>query len=319
MNTFGKVFVTGHKGMVGTAILKELKKNNYKNILVASKKDLDLRDQNNLDVWFNKKKPTTVILSAAKVGGINSNNKYPAEFIYDNLMIQSNIIKSAHKYKVKKLLFIGSSCIYPRKTKIPIKENQLLSGQLEKTNYAYAIAKIAGLKMCEAFRDQYNCDFRSIMPTNLYGPGDNYALENSHVIPAIIKKLHQAKKQNKKKVYLWGDGSPKREFLFSEDFAKICLKILSLSKIRWRKNLNSNVSHINIGTGEEVSIKKLSQIINKVVGYNGQIVFSDNGLNGTPRKLLDISLMKKIGLKHSTNLKDGIIKSYRDFLNNYEK
>ncbi|WP_395052703.1 GDP-L-fucose synthase family protein [Flavobacterium sp.] len=292
-----KIFVAGSNGMVGSAIIRELEKNGYYNIVVRSSKDLDLRNQQAVISFFEKEKPEYVFLGAAKVGGIHANNEYPAEFLYENMMIQNNVIHTSHLYKVKKLLFLGSSCIYPKFSSQPIKEEYLLTGELEPTNEAYAIAKIAGVKMCKFYNKQYGSNFISAMPTNLYGINDNFDLSNSHVLPALLRKFIEAKNNNHTSVTIWGTGSPKREFLFVNDLAEACLFLML--------NYNSNET-INVGTGVDISIKQLAETIKEITNYNGELIFDDSKPNGTPRKLLDVSKINNLGWKHSTKINDGI-------------
>ena len=307
MNKDSKIYVAGHRGMVGSAILRKLQKEGYSNIITKTSKELDLRIQKDVDDFFKLEKPEYVFLAAAKVGGILANNTYRAEFIYDNLMIQSNVIHSAYKYGVKKLLFLGSSCIYPKYAPQPMKEEYLLSGYLEPTNEPYAIAKIAGIKMCEAYRHQYGCNFISAMPTNLYGPNDNYDLNNSHVLPALIRKFHEAKIYNKKEVTVWGTGNPLREFMHVDDLADACLFLM----------LNYNDSQfVNVGTGKDISIRELAELIKTIVGYEGNIIFDTTKPDGTPRKLLDLNYVHSLGWHHKIELEEGIKMTYQDFLKN---
>ena len=307
MNKDSKIYVAGHKGMVGSAILRKLQKEGYSNIITKTSKELDLRIQKDVDDFFKLEKPEYVFLAEAKVGGILANNTYRAEFIYDNLMIQSNVIHSAYKYGVKKLLFLGSSCIYPKYAPQPMKEEYLLSGYLEPTNEPYAIAKIAGIKMCEAYRYQYGCNFISAMPTNLYGPNDNYDLNNSHVLPALIRKFHEAKIYNKKEVIVWGTGNPRREFMHVDDLADACLFLM----------LNYNDSQfVNVGTGKDISIRELAELIKTIVGYEGNIIFDTTKPDGTPRKLLDLNYVHSLGWHHKIELEEGIKMTYQDFLKN---
>ncbi len=310
MDKDSKIYVAGHTGMVGSSIVRMLQKKGYNNLLFKSSKELDLKDANSVDAFFKKNKPEYVYLAAAKVGGILANNKYRAEFIFDNLSIQNNVIHSSHKYEVSKLLFLGSSCIYPRMAPQPIKEEYLLTGSLEKTNEPYAIAKIAGLKMCEAYKAQYGCDFITVMPTNLYGPNDNYDLLNSHVLPALIRKFHEAKLKKSDEVEVWGTGLPKREFLYVDDLAEACYFLM---------NKSNNVSNINIGTGEDISIKELATLIKKVTNFDGNIKFDSTKPDGTPRKLLDVSLINKLGWKHKINLLEGLEMTYKDYLQKISK
>jgi len=307
MNKDSKIYVAGHRGMVGSAILRKLQKEGYSNIITKTSQELDLRIQKDVDDFFKLEKPEYVFLAAAKVGGILANNTYRAEFIYDNLMIQSNVIHSAYKYGVKKLLFLGSSCIYPKYAPQPMKEEYLLSGYLEPTNEPYAIAKITGIKMCEAYRHQYGCNFISAMPTNLYGPNDNYDLNNSHVLPALIRKFHEAKIYNKKEVIVWGTGNPRREFMHVDDLADACLFLM----------LNYNDSQfVNVGTGKDISIRELAELIKTIVGYEGNIIFDTTKPDGTPRKLLDLNYMHSLGWHHKIELEEGIRMTYQDFLKN---
>ena len=299
-----KIFVAGHKGLVGSAIIKKLSKKNK--ILTVEKKKLDLLNYEKTLNYFKKHKFDHVYLCAAKVGGIYANSKYPADFIYQNLQIQNNCIISAYKTKVNKLLFLGSSCVYPKKPKIPIKERFLLSGELEKTNEAYAISKIAGIKMCESFNVQYNTDFRAVMPTNLYGPNDNYDDLNSHVLAALIKKILKAKQKNKNRIVVWGNGNAKREFLHTYDLADACIKIMSLSKKNFLNIVEKDNQFINIGYGKEISIKELTKLICKITNFHGTIVYDKTKPNGTYRKLIDSSRMSKINWKPKISLTEGI-------------
>ena len=295
-----KIYVAGSNGMVGSAIVRALKAKGYINIVVKSSKELDLKNQQAVHDFFNQEQPEYVFLAAAKVGGIHANNSYPATFIYDNLMIQSNVIQAAYDFNVKKLLFLGSSCIYPKFAPQPIKEEYLLTGSLEPTNEAYAIAKIAGLKMCQFYKQQYGCNFISAMPTNLFGVNDNFNLENSHVLPALLRKFIEAKQNNKQEVTIWGSGTPMREFLFVDDLAKACLFLM--------ENYN-DVETVNIGTGEDVSIKELAETIMKIVGFEGHLIFDASKPDGAPRKLLDVSKINNLGWKHQTSLENGIQKT----------
>lgn len=305
MEKNSKIFVAGHRGMVGSAIVRKLRFEQFENIITKTSAELDLRNQEAVTNFFQKEKPEYIFLAAAKVGGIVANNTYRAEFLYDNLMIETNVIHCAYATDVSKLLFLGSSCIYPKLAPQPLKEEYLLSGFLETTNEPYAIAKIAGIKLCEAYRDQYNCNFISAMPTNLYGQGDNYHLQNSHVIPGLIRKFHEAKKNNLPVVEVWGTGTPLREFMYVDDLADACLFLM--------KNYNQKL-FINIGTGEEITINDLAQTIKKVVGYSGEIRFDALKPDGTPRKLMDSERLHRIGWKHSISLKEGLEKTYQSFL-----
>ncbi len=307
MEKNSKIYVAGHNGMVGSAIIRNLKERGYTNIVYRSSKELDLRRQIEVEKFFEDEKPEYVYLAAAKVGGIHANNTYPAEFIYDNLMIETNIIHSAYKNKVKKLLFLGSSCIYPKFAKQPIKEEYLLEGKLEETNEAYAIAKITGIELCKFYRRQYGCDFISAMPTNLYGINDNFDLETSHVMPALIRKFHEAKINNEKEVVMWGTGKPKREFMYVDDLAD-ALNHLMLNY--------SDEFHVNMGTGEDIEIGELGKIIKEVVGYRGKIVNDLSKPDGTPRKLLDVTKLKDTGYTHKVELREGIERVYEWYLEN---
>ena len=300
MQSNSKIFVAGSNGMVGSAIIRELEKNGYHNILKKSSKELDLRNQQAVLSLFELEKPEYVFLAAAKVGGIFANNEYPADFLYDNLMIQNNVIHAAHIFKVKKLLFLGSSCIYPKFAQQPIKEEYLLTGVLEPTNEAYAIAKIAGVELCKFYKKQYGCNFISAMPTNLYGINDNFDLQNSHVLPALLRKFIEAKQSNAQNVTIWGSGTPMREFLFVDDLANACLFLM---------NAYNDFETINIGTGEDVTIKELAETIQKTVGFEGKLVFDATKPDGTPRKLLDVSKINNLGWKHKVNLQQGIEKT----------
>ncbi len=295
-----KIYVAGSNGMVGSAIVRTLEAKGYSNIVVKSSKELDLKNQQAVRDFFSQEQPEYVFLAAAKVGGIHANNTYPATFIYDNIMIQSNVIQAAYDFNVKKLLFLGSSCIYPKFAPQPIKEEYLLTGSLEPTNEAYAIAKIAGLKMCQFYKQQYGCNFISAMPTNLFGVNDNFNLENSHVLPALLRKFIEAKQNNKQEVTIWGSGTPKREFLFVDDLAEACLFLM--------ENYTGNET-VNIGTGEDVSIKELAETIMKIVGFEGNLIFDASKPDGAPRKLLNVSKINTLGWKHQTNLEEGIQKT----------
>lgn len=306
MRKKSKIYVAGHRGMVGSAIYRELRKEGYNNICTATSTELDLRDAASVDHFFRENQPEYVFLAAAKVGGILANNNYPVDFLYDNLMIQNNVIEAAFRYNVKKLLFLGSSCIYPKFAAQPIAESSLLAGHLEPTNEAYAIAKIAGIKLCQAYFKQYDCHFISAMPTNLYGIGDNYHPENSHVLPALLRRFHEAKEENREEVVIWGTGTPLREFMFADDLGKACVFLM---------HNYDDPEIINVGTGEEVSILDLAQIIADVVGFEGRIVFDKTKPDGTPRKLMDSSRLHALGFHHQTSLKEGIQIAYGDFQN----
>jgi len=305
MDKNSRIYIAGHKGMVGSAIYRKLHKEGFDNIITRNSSELDLRDQRAVTEFFDTEKPDYVFLAAAKVGGIIANNTYRADFLYENLQIQNNVIHSSYVNKVKKLMFLGSSCIYPKLAPQPLKEEYLLTGLLEHTNEPYAIAKIAGIKMCDAYRDQYGCNFISVMPTNLYGYNDNYHPQNSHVLPALIRRFHEAKVQESPDVTIWGTGSPMREFLFADDLAEACYYLM--------QNYDE-AGLVNIGTGEDLSIKDLALLIKKIVGYEGEIKFDTSKPDGTPRKLMDVSKLHSKGWKHTIELEDGIKLAYQDFL-----
>lgn len=309
MEKDSKIYVAGHKGLVGSAIVRNLQDKGYNNIIYRTHSDLDLLDQMQVRNFFEEEKPDYVFLAAAKVGGINANNTYPADFIYENLQIECNIIKSSHDFKAKKVLFLGSSCIYPKMCPQPMKEEHLLSGYLEETNEAYALAKISGLKMCEFYKKQYGDNFISCMPTNLYGPNDNFNLETSHVMPALIRKIHEAKKNDASSVEIWGSGNPLREFLYVDDMADACVFLM--------ENYDG-VQHVNIGTGKEVSIRELAELIKEVVGFSGDLKFNKDMPDGTPRKLLDVSKLENLGWKYKVELKEGIEKAYIYYCENFK-
>lgn len=308
MNKNSKIFVAGHKGLVGSAIVRNLENNGYKNLILRTHKELDLINQTAVNNFFDKEKPEYVFLAAAKVGGIYANEVYPADFIYENLMIQNNVIKASHDNKVKKLLFLGSSCIYPKFAKQPIKEEELLTGSLEVTNEGYAVAKIAGLEMCKFFKRQYGDNFISCMPTNLYGSNDNFDLKTSHVMPALIRKFHEAKIKKLKEVEIWGTGTPLREFLHVDDMADACVFLM---------NNYDGEEHVNIGTGEEISIKDLAILIKRIIGYNGNIIFNNDMKDGAPRKVCDVSKLNKMNWKHKISLDYGIRNVYEWYKNKY--
>lgn len=304
-----KIYIAGHKGLVGSAIVRNLQSRGYKNIIGKSHAEMDLEDQILVEEFFKAERPEYVVLAAAKVGGINANNKQPADFIYSNLQVQNNVIMCAHKYGVKKLLFLGSTCIYPKMAPQPIKEEALLTGPLEPTNEAYALAKIAGLEMCKFFKRQYGDNFISCMPTNLYGPNDNFDLESSHVLPALIRKFHEAKINHVPVVECWGTGTPLREFLYVDDMADACVFLL--------ENYDGE-QHVNIGTGKEISIKELAELVKKVVGYTGKIIWNTNMPDGTPRKLTDVTKLHELGWKHHYELKEGLEMAYEWFVENID-
>ena len=304
MNKNSKIYIAGHRGMVGSALLRKYKKEGFDNFILKTSSELDLRDQNAVAQFFENEKPDYVFLAAAKVGGIHANNTFRAEFLYDNLMIQSNVIHQSYVHSVKKLLFLGSSCIYPKLAPQPLNEDYLLTGLLEPTNEPYAIAKISGIKMCDAYRSQYGCNFISAMPTNLYGPNDNYDLNNSHVLPALIRKFHEAKKSNSPFVEIWGTGSPRREFMHADDLAAGCFFLM--------ENFNEE-GFVNIGTGEDIPIKDLAILIKEVTGFDGELRFDTSKPDGTPRKLMDVSKIQNMGFKHSVSLEDGVKRVYGEY------
>ena len=301
MNKTDKIYIAGHNGMVGSAIKRKLELEGYSNLVYKTSAELDLTNQQSVNQFFEQEKPQVVILAAAKVGGIHANNVFRADFIYQNLMIEANVIHASYMHKVKKMLFLGSSCIYPKMAPQPLKEEYLLTAELEYTNEPYAIAKIAGIKLCESYRKQYGCDFISAMPTNLYGPNDNYDLNNSHVLPALIRKFHTAKKEKQANVVIWGSGSPMREFLHVDDLANACLFLI--------ENY-SNELHVNVGVGVDVSIKDLALMVKKIVGFEGELVFDATKPDGTPRKLMDVSKINSLGWKHTIELEEGIKRVY---------
>ncbi|PJZ53401.1 GDP-L-fucose synthase [Leptospira adleri] len=313
MEKTAKIYIAGHKGLVGSAIERVLRKEGFENIIGRSHSELDLTEQKDVLDFFKREKPDYVFLAAAKVGGIYANNTYPAEFIFSNLQIQNNIIDACYRFHVKKLVFLGSSCIYPKFAQQPMDEGQLLDGKLEPTNEPYAVAKIAGIVMCQSYNRQYGTNYISVMPTNLYGPGDNYHPENSHVLPALIRRFHEAKIKNLPEVVVWGTGKPLREFLYSDDMARACVFLM--------KNYDVNGDpkggeHVNVGSGIEVSIRELAETVKDVVGYQGLLTFDLTKPDGTPRKLLDVSKLHKMGWKHQVELREGIELAYADFVKN---
>ena len=314
MNLNDKIFIAGHNGLVGSALLRKLKSRGFSNLLIRNRKDLDLTDQKKVKDFFNKEKPDFVILAAAKVGGIFANNTYPADFIYQNTMIEANIIHSAFKNKVNRLLFLGSTCIYPKDIEQPMREDALLSDKLEPTNEPYALSKILGIKLCESYNRQHGTDFRSVMPTNLYGINDNFDPDNSHVIPGLINRFHNAKINNHKEVKVWGSGNAMREFLFVDDMAEASLFVLDLDKEIYQSNTHPMLSHINVGSGKDITIKELAEMIKQVIGYQGDLFFDTSKPDGSPRKLIDISRLSDMGWKSSTNLRDGLEKTYEWYL-----
>ncbi len=315
-----KIYIAGHRGMVGSAIVRQLKRlsPDTTHLLLRTHNELDLTDQAAVRAFFQTEKPDVVYLAAAKVGGIHANNTYPAEFIFQNLMIQANIIDAAFRNGVKKLLFLGSSCIYPRNVPQPMREDALLTGMLEPTNEPYAIAKIAGIKLCESYNRQYGAshgvDYRSIMPTNLYGPGDNYHPENSHVIPALIRRFHEAKASNAPNVSIWGTGTPRREFLYVDDMAAACVHVMNLPQATYSQHTQPMLSHINVGCGEDITIGEVAQAIANTVGYTGQITFDSRKPDGTPRKLMDSSRLNALGWQAEIGLEQGLAMAYQDYL-----
>ncbi len=321
MDNQPKIFVAGHQGMVGSAILRTLAQNGQKNIITRSRSELNLTDQAGVRAFLEAEKPDQIYLAAAKVGGIHANNTYPAEFIYTNLMIESNVIHEAWRVGVKKILLLGSSCIYPKLAPQPMNESALLTGTLEPTNEPYAIAKIAGIKLCESYNRQYHeshgTDYRSVMPTNLYGPGDNYHPENSHVIPALIRRIHDAKITDSPAVTVWGSGSPRREFLYVDDMAAACVHIMNLEYATFAAHTHPMQSHINVGYGDDITILKLAETVADTIGFQGEIKFDPGKPDGAPRKLMDSTLLNTLGWKAKVTLKQGLSLAYNDFLNTY--
>ena len=315
MNSKNKIYIAGHNGIVGSAIVRQLqtKLNNTAQLITRTHQELDLTNQQQVDNFIAGERPNQIYLAAAKVGGIHANNIYPADFIYQNLMIQANIIHAAHKNNIQKLIFLGSSCIYPKSAKQPMKEEALLTGVLEPTNEPYAIAKIAGIKLCESYNRQYSRDYRSVMPTNLYGPGDNYHPKNSHVIPALIRKFHEAKSDNASKVTIWGSGKPKREFLYVDDMASACVYVMNLDKEVYQQQVKPMQSYINVGTGQDLTIKQLAEGMAKVIGFKGKIEFDISKSDGTKRKLMDSTRLNSLGWRPKIDLEQGIKQTYKDY------
>ncbi|MDM0114289.1 GDP-L-fucose synthase [Variovorax sp. J22R133] len=309
-----RIYVAGHRGMVGSAIVRCLERSGVKSIITRTHAELDLTDQAQVRAFFAREKPDEVYMAAARVGGIHANNTYPAEFIYSNLMVQNNVVHEAWRSGVNKLLFLGSSCIYPRMAPQPMAESALLMGKLEPTNEPYAIAKIAGIKLCESYNRQYGTDYRSVMPTNLYGPGDNYHPENSHVLPAMIRRFHEAKIADAPFVTIWGTGQAKREFLYVDDMAAACVHVMALPPMDYASNTQPMESHINVGTGEDLSIAELATVVAQAVGYRGGLKYDTSKPDGTPRKLLDVALLHRLGWKAQISLREGIQRAYADFL-----
>ncbi len=310
MKADSRIYVAGHGGLVGSAIVRRLQAGGYRNLITRTHAELDLTNQEAVHAFFRAERPEYVCLAAAKVGGIHANNTYRADFIYQNLAIQTNVIHAAYQYGVKKLLFLGSSCIYPKHAQQPMKEEHLLTGPLEPTNEPYAIAKIAGIKMCDAYNRQYGTNFMSAMPTNLYGPGDNYDLKNSHVLPALIRRMHEAKVQGAKEVVVWGSGTPKREFLYSDDVGDACVYLME------KYNASDIGEFVNIGVGREITIRALAELVAEVVGFSGRLTFDVSKPGGTPRKLLDVARMQALGWEAKTSFREGIRLAYEDFLRN---
>ena len=314
-----KIYIAGHRGLVGSAIVRQLENRGFTNLLMRTHKKLDLTDQAQVQTFFEQEKPDYVILAAAKVGGIHANNIYPADFIYKNMMIEANVINSAYKNRVKRLLFLGSTCIYPKAVKQPMREDALLTDVLEPTNEPYALAKIAGIKLCESYNRQFGTDFRSVMPTNLYGIHDNFHPENSHVIPALMRRFHEAKLNNDTEVSVWGTGNAMREFLYVDDMAEASLFVLELDEKTYQANTKPMLSHINIGTGKDVTIREIAEIMKEVVGFKGNLTFDIQKPDGSPRKLIDVSRLSKMGWKYSIDLEEGLKKTYKWYLTRGDK
>jgi len=316
MDLNDKIYIAGHRGLVGSAIVRQLEERGFANLLMRTHKELDLTSQAQVQDFFAQEKPDYVILAAAKVGGIHANNTYPADFIYQNMMIEANVINSAYESKVKRLLFLGSTCIYPKAIKQPMREDALLTDILEPTNEPYALAKIAGIKLCESYNRQYGTDFRSVMPTNLYGINDNFHPENSHVIPALMRRFHEAKVNNDAEVVVWGTGKAMREFLYVDDMAEASLFVLELDEKTYQANTKPMLSHINIGTGKDVTICEMAETMKEVIGFKGKLTFDTAMLDGALRKLIDVSRLSNMGWEYSVNLKDGLSKTYKWYLKN---
>ena len=317
MQTSPTIYVAGHRGMVGSALVRRLMTDGYNNILTAERGELDLLNQMQVTQFFQQHKIDQVYLAAAKVGGIYANSTYPAEFIYQNLMIEANIIHAAHQHNVQKLLFLGSSCIYPKHAPQPMAEEALLTGPLEPTNEPYAIAKIAGIKLCESYNRQYGRDYRSVMPTNLYGPGDNYHPENSHVVPALIRRFHEAVQRGDDEVVIWGSGTPRREFLHVDDMASACVQVMNLTRKVYTEHTQPMLSHLNVGTGVDCTIREFAEMVAKVVGFKGKLIFDSSKLDGTPRKLLDVTRLQTLGWQAEISLEQGLRDTYSWFKENY--
>jgi GDP-L-fucose synthase len=316
MNLNDKIYIAGHRGLVGSAIVRQLEARGFTNLLMCTHKELDLTNQAEVKNFFKQEKPSYVILAAGKVGGIHANNTYPADFIYQNMMIEANVISSAYENKVKRLLFLGSTCIYPKAVKQPMREDAILTDVLESTNEPYALAKIAGIKLCESYNRQHGTDFRSVMPTNLYGINDNFHPENSHVIPALMQRFHQAKVNNEEEVIVWGTGNAMREFLYVDDMAQASLFVLELNEETYKVNTKPMLSHVNVGTGKDITIREMSEIMKEVVGYKGKLTFDTTKPDGAPRKLIDVTRLKNMGWRYSVDLEDGLTDTYKWYVNN---
>ena len=319
MNLNDKIYIAGHRGLVGSAIVRQLELRGFTNLIMRTHKELDLTSQAQVQSFFKQESPDYVILAAAKVGGIHANNTYPADFIYQNMMIEANVINSAYENKVKRLLFLGSTCIYPKAVEQPMREDALLTDVLEPTNEPYALAKIAGIKLCESYNRQYGTDFRSVMPTNLYGINDNFHPENSHVIPALMQRFHQAKVDNDDEVVVWGTGNAMREFLYVDDMAQASIFVLELDEETYQSNTKPMLSHINVGTGKDVTIREMAETMKQVVGYKGKLTFDIAKPDGSPRKLIDVKRLKNMGWSYTTNLKEGLVKTYDWYLSEVVK
>jgi len=316
MDLNDKIYIAGHRGLVGSAIVRQLEDRGFTNLLMRTHKELDLTNQTQVQNFFQQEKPDYVILAAAKVGGIHANNTYPADFIYQNMMIEANVINSAYENKVKRLLFLGSTCIYPKAVEQPMREDALLTGVLEPTNEPYALAKIAGIKLCESYNRQHGTDFRSVMPTNLYGINDNFHPENSHVIPALMRRFHEAKVNNDAEVIVWGTGNAMREFLYVDDMAQASLFVLELDEETYQANTKSMLSHINVGTGKDVTIREMAETIKEIVDYKGKLIFDTTKPDGAIRKLIDVTRLSDMGWEYSVDIKDGLSKTYEWYLEN---
>lgn len=313
-----RVFVAGHQGMVGKAITHCLERRGYTNVITAGRSQVDLTRQSQVEEFISDQHIDQIYMAAAKVGGIHANNTYPAEFLYDNIMIEANVISAAHAANVSRVLFLGSSCIYPKLAEQPMVEEALLTGSLEPTNEPYAVAKIAGIKLCESYNRQYGCDYRSVMPTNLYGPNDNFHPDNSHVIPALLRRFHGAKQRNDREITIWGSGNQRREFIYVEDMAAACVHVMELEQATYKEHTQSLISHINIGSGVDCSIRELADTVARVVGFEGELVFDSDKPDGAPRKLLDVSRLQTMGWRANVTLEDGLHMTYRWFLENQD-